>query len=56
MPLLVSMFCNCQPRTVREMVQIYQENCELVCVVGSCGAPLSASVFAQADKSLPRHF
>ncbi|EOD32881.1 hypothetical protein EMIHUDRAFT_455937 [Emiliania huxleyi CCMP1516] len=42
-PLLVSMFCNCQPRTVREMIQIYQENCELVCVVGSCGAPLSAS-------------
>ncbi|KAI9353342.1 hypothetical protein DFJ73DRAFT_325651 [Zopfochytrium polystomum] len=48
-PLHVSLFAECSPRSITEMVKIFQENDEVVCCVGSSLNELSVDCFATAD-------
>ncbi|KAL1530908.1 hypothetical protein AB1Y20_001799 [Prymnesium parvum] len=51
-PLLVSLFCRCSRESVEEMVRIYQENAEVVTIVGSTDNPENVGIFGQADIAL----
>ncbi|OQV16992.1 Transmembrane protein 94 [Hypsibius exemplaris] len=51
-PLLVSLFTDCIPASIREMLEIMQENGEVVCCLGSSANLSNASVFMQADASI----
>ena len=51
-PLQVSLFAECEPQTVAEMIKIYQENGEVVCVIGSSLNDLNVPIFASADISI----
>ncbi|TPX34153.1 hypothetical protein SmJEL517_g03135 [Synchytrium microbalum] len=48
-PLHVSLFAECNPRTTREMVKIFQENGEVVCCIGSSLYDSNVELFAGAD-------
>ena len=48
-PLLVQLFTNSSPTTVREMIHVMQENGEVVCAVGSALWSENATVFQDAD-------
>lgn len=51
-PLLVSLFTDCTPRSVQLMIQIMQEYGEVVCVMGSAANCLNMEIFMQADASI----
>eukprot|EP00842_Homolaphlyctis_polyrhiza_P000785 jgi/Hompol1/1707/HPOL_005693-RA len=58
-PLHVSLFAECQPSSIREMVRIFQEHGEVVCCIGSSLNDLNVECFAIADISIsvdPLHF
>ena len=48
-PLLVSLFTDCRPADVKEMIRIYQENGESVMCMGSSLKVDNAECFMQAD-------
>ncbi|CAH0398033.1 unnamed protein product [Chilo suppressalis] len=51
-PLLVSLFTDCTPRSVHLMIQIMQDYGEVVCVMGSAANCLNTEIFMQADASI----
>ncbi|KAJ8916114.1 hypothetical protein NQ315_004481 [Exocentrus adspersus] len=51
-PLLVSLFTDCTPSAIREMLQIMQEYMEIVCILGSSENCDNAGIFMQADASV----
>ncbi|EGF79461.1 hypothetical protein BATDEDRAFT_25815 [Batrachochytrium dendrobatidis JAM81] len=51
-PLHVSLFAECQPHSIREMVRIFQEHGEVVCCIGSSLNDLNVECFAIADISI----
>ncbi|XP_068632229.1 endoplasmic reticulum magnesium-transporting P-type ATPase isoform X2 [Battus philenor] len=51
-PLLVSLFTDCTPSSVRQMIQIMQDYGEVVCVMGSAANCLNMEIFMQADASI----
>ncbi|XP_038211655.1 transmembrane protein 94 isoform X1 [Zerene cesonia] len=51
-PLLVSLFTDCTPRSVQTMIQIMQDYGEVVCVMGSAANCLNMEIFMQADASV----
>ncbi|CAK1595846.1 unnamed protein product [Parnassius mnemosyne] len=51
-PLLVSLFTDCTPSSVRQMIQIMQDYGEVVCVMGSAANCLNMEIFMQADASV----
>ena len=51
-PLLVSLFTDCSPPDVREMIRIYQENGESVMAMGSSLKVENSEAFMQADISV----
>ncbi|CAG9860047.1 unnamed protein product [Phyllotreta striolata] len=51
-PLLVSLFTDCNPDVTREMLQIMQDYNEVVCILGSAENCENAGVFMQADASI----
>ena len=51
-PLLVSLFTDCSPRDVKEMIRIYQENGESVMCMGSSLKVENSEAFMQADISV----
>ncbi|XP_050670868.1 transmembrane protein 94 isoform X2 [Leptidea sinapis] len=51
-PLLVSLFTDCTPSSVRTMIQIMQDYGEVVCVMGSSANCLNMEIFMQADASV----
>ncbi|CAB3253813.1 unnamed protein product [Arctia plantaginis] len=51
-PLLVSLFTDCTPRSVQQMIQIMQDYGEVVCVMGSAANCLNMEIFMQADASI----
>lgn len=48
-PLLVSLFTDCNPETTKEMIKIMQEEEEVVCVLGSMANESNIPIFLQAD-------
>ncbi|KAI8848357.1 hypothetical protein BC829DRAFT_217530 [Chytridium lagenaria] len=48
-PLHVSLFAECSPDSIREMVKIFQENGEIVCCIGSSLNQYNVDCFALAD-------
>lgn len=57
-PLLVSLFTNCNAETITEMIQIMQENSEVVLCLGNAWNHKNVGIFSQADISLslvPQH-
>ncbi|KAJ1674927.1 hypothetical protein EV182_002280, partial [Spiromyces aspiralis] len=48
-PLQVSLFAGCTPSAVREMINIFQENSEIVCCIGSALCDSNTLTFAEAD-------
>lgn len=48
-PLHVSLFAECSPPSIREMIRIFQENGEVVCVVGSSMNLENVECFSIAD-------
>ncbi|VDD82961.1 unnamed protein product [Mesocestoides corti] len=51
-PLKVSLFTDCTPQTVGEMISILQEYGETVCVVGSCLSIANIELFFRGDTSI----
>ena len=51
-PLLVSLFTDCNAETITEMVEIMQENSEVVLCIGNAWNHKNVSIFSQADISL----
>ncbi|XP_018571682.1 transmembrane protein 94 isoform X2 [Anoplophora glabripennis] len=51
-PLLVSLFTDCTPTAIREMLIIMQEYREIVCIMGSSENCDNAGIFMQADASV----
>ncbi|KAI9090541.1 hypothetical protein DFS34DRAFT_653986 [Phlyctochytrium arcticum] len=51
-PLHVSLFAECSPSSVREMVKIFQEYGEVVCCIGSSLNEMNVECFALADVSI----
>ena len=51
-PLQVSLFAECDPQSIAEMIKIYQENGEVVCVIGSSLNDLNVPCFSSADISI----
>ncbi|XP_053607404.1 transmembrane protein 94 isoform X2 [Plodia interpunctella] len=51
-PLLVSLFTDCNARSVHLMIQIMQDYGEVVCVMGSAANCLNMEIFMQADASI----
>ncbi|KAJ1919681.1 hypothetical protein H4219_001822 [Mycoemilia scoparia] len=48
-PLQVSLFAECAPSAVCEMINIFQENGEIVCCIGSALSDSNTLTFAEAD-------
>ncbi|KAJ3415516.1 hypothetical protein HDV05_004718 [Chytridiales sp. JEL 0842] len=48
-PLHVSLFAECSPMSIKEMVKIFQENGEVVCCIGSSLNEMNVESFAIAD-------
>ena len=48
-PLHVSLFAECSPISVREMIKVFQENGEVVCVIGSSMNLMNLECFSTAD-------
>jgi len=51
-PLLVSLFTDCTPKSTQEMMKIMQENCEVVAMLGSSANLHNMRMFLTADASL----
>ncbi|XP_055339776.1 transmembrane protein 94-like [Paramacrobiotus metropolitanus] len=51
-PLLVSLFTDCRPESIQEMIAIMQENGEVVCCLGSSGNLTNSAIFLQADAAI----
>ncbi|KAI8645616.1 hypothetical protein BD408DRAFT_360915 [Parasitella parasitica] len=51
-PLHVSLFAECTPRAMREMIRIFQENGEVVCCIGNALNTKNTESFALADVSI----
>lgn len=51
-PLLVSLFTDCNPTVTQEMLHIMQDYGEVVCVFGSSANCENTGVFLQADASI----
>lgn len=51
-PLLVSLFTDCTPDTIREMIEILQENNDVAVCMGSSVSSLNSSCFLRADASI----
>ncbi|XP_073944567.1 transmembrane protein 94-like [Choristoneura fumiferana] len=51
-PLLVSLFTDCSPRSVHMMIEIMQDYGEVVCVMGSAANCLNMEIFMKADASI----
>ncbi|XP_041978193.1 transmembrane protein 94 isoform X1 [Aricia agestis] len=51
-PLLVSLFTDCTPRSVQQMIEIMQDYGEVVCVMGSAANCQNMEIFMQADASI----
>ncbi|KAL5967520.1 Transmembrane protein 94 [Taenia solium] len=51
-PLKVSLFTDCTPSAVDEMMEIMQEYGETVCVVGSCLSMANAELFCRGDTAI----
>ncbi|KAH9280491.1 Transmembrane protein 94 [Echinococcus granulosus] len=51
-PLKVSLFTDCTPSAVGEMIGIMQEYGETVCVVGSCLSMTNAELFCRGDTAI----
>ncbi len=51
-PLLVSLFTDCNAETITEMIEIMQENSEVVLCIGNAWNHKNISIFSQADISL----
>lgn len=48
-PLLVSLFTDCEPHAIKDMIEIMQEYGEVVCVLGSSSNISNICTFLQAD-------
>ncbi|KAJ3021631.1 hypothetical protein HKX48_008112 [Thoreauomyces humboldtii] len=51
-PLHVSLFAECSPRSIIEMVRIFQEQGEVVCCIGSSLNEMNVECFSLADVSI----
>jgi magnesium-transporting ATPase (P-type) len=51
-PLHVSLFAECKPYSIREMIKIFQEYGEIVCCIGSSLNDLNIESFGTADTSI----
>lgn len=51
-PLLVSLFTDCNAETITEMIEIMQENSEVVLCIGNAWNHKNISIFSQADLGL----
>ncbi|XP_063240300.1 transmembrane protein 94 isoform X2 [Bacillus rossius redtenbacheri] len=51
-PLLVSLFTDCDPAVTCEMLRVMQDYGEVVCVLGSSASADNTGIFLQADASL----
>ena len=51
-PLLVSMFSDSTKPTILEMIKIYQENGEVVTVLGGCLQPQNTTIYQTSDVSI----
>ena len=51
-PLLVSMFSDSTKPNILEMIKIYQENGEVVTIIGDCLHPQNTSIYQNADISI----
>ncbi|CEP15135.1 hypothetical protein [Parasitella parasitica] len=51
-PLHVSLFAECTPRAMREMIRIFQENGEVVCCIGNALNTKNTESFALSDVSI----
>jgi len=51
-PLHVSLFAECDPASMVEMVRIYRENGEVVCVIGSSMNPVNSAVMLEANVAI----
>ncbi|KAI9207507.1 uncharacterized protein BJ171DRAFT_276649 [Polychytrium aggregatum] len=51
-PLHVSLFAECTPPSITEMVRIFQENGDVVCCIGSSLNEMNVECFAMADISV----
>ncbi|XP_026332948.1 transmembrane protein 94 isoform X2 [Hyposmocoma kahamanoa] len=51
-PLLVSLFTDCDARSVKLMIKIMQDYGEVVCVMGSAANCFNMEIFMQADASI----
>jgi hypothetical protein len=45
-PLLVSLFAECTPKSMKEMIKIFQEHGEVVCCIGSSLNEMNVECFA----------
>lgn len=51
-PLHVSLFAECTPRAIKEMIRIFQEYGEVVCCIGNALNTRNTESFALADMSI----
>ena len=51
-PLHVSLFAECQPKTIVEMIRIFQEYGEVVCCIGSSLNDMSVECFSIVSQFL----
>jgi hypothetical protein len=51
-PLHVSLFAECSPTSIKEMVKIFQENGEVVCCIGSSLNEMNVECFAMVGSLL----
>ncbi|GAA5795183.1 hypothetical protein HPULCUR_000537 [Helicostylum pulchrum] len=51
-PLHVSLFAECTPRAMKEMIRIFQENGEVVCCIGNALNTKNTESFALSDVSI----
>lgn len=51
-PLHVSLFAECTPRAMREMIRIFQENGEVVCCIGNALNTKNTESFALVSSTL----
>ncbi|KAJ2715759.1 hypothetical protein H4R19_001022 [Coemansia spiralis] len=51
-PLQISLFAECTPESTREMIQIFQENGDVACCIGSALRDSNTMTFAVADMAV----
>ncbi|VDP01137.1 unnamed protein product [Schistosoma margrebowiei] len=51
-PLQVSLFTDCTPKAVSEMIQIMKEYGDTICLIGSCYSLTNYALFQQSDVAI----